>query len=158
MAIDEPTESTRAESEDPEAASGVEVPIKAEIKPARTRKRRVPIKKPALAAFDVKALAARLEAVHALMAVAIPEMVIDKNESVLLADAITDVLSQYKISVDPVLVAWVNMFTTVAIIYGPRYLLIRARMNAVRKERTVATPSASPAESVTISSTPIRYE
>lgn len=78
-----------------------------------------------------------LLSMHQIMAAAIktPELVLDEKEAKAMADAIAEVARYYPMTIDPKTLAWINLASCSAMIYGPRIYLISARKKEEAKER-----------------------
>jgi len=64
-----------------------------------------------------------------------PEMALDDSEAQNLANATTNVLKEFDYIPDPKIVAISGLVSTAAIIYGPRYYLIKTRVSGEKKEK-----------------------
>jgi len=68
------------------------------------------------------------------MVTGIPEIVIQEPEAVLLAQSVANVANEYGLEIDGKTGASVQLFMTVAMIYGPRFLQFRARQKAAQTQ------------------------
>jgi hypothetical protein len=70
-----------------------------------------------------------LLSVHAVAASSlhIPELDLDKVEAANLAEAVAEVARHYPTTIDPKVLAWVNLTMVAGMVYGPRFWAIRAR-------------------------------
>lgn len=87
-----------------------------------------------------------LLSVHAMLAVSIsaPEIAIDKDEAKAMSDAIAEVAKHYPMQIDPKTLAWANLASCAAIVYGPRAYSIRVRRReeaeVARRQRAATDP------------------
>src|SRR5690606_32627743 len=77
----------------------------------------------------VNGLEKLLYSLHMMAAAATktPELELDKQESAMLASAISDVQSHYNFDVSEEVTIWVNLITALGAIYGPRVVVIYGR-------------------------------
>lgn len=81
------------------------------------------------AALNINGVEKILFSIHAVMAgvTATPELMLDESESKKLAKAIEGVTDQYKLTLDPKIAAYIDLATTLGMIYGPRGVAIYVR-------------------------------
>lgn len=73
-------------------------------------------------------------------ALKIPELTLTPDESKRLADAINEVNKHYDISVDPKVMAWVALGTTMTSIYAPRIGAYKIKQMAESKKKKEKLP------------------
>ena len=75
--------------------------------------------------------------VHTTLAAATktPEMVLDKTESDLLANATVELGKQYDVQLDPKMQAAVALIGAAGLVYGPRVIAIKVRKAGERKAK-----------------------
>jgi hypothetical protein len=78
---------------------------------------------------EIGIMGRQLVGVHQIVAMVtgIPEIVIQEPEANLLAQSVANVANEYGLEIDGKTGASIQLFMTVAMIYGPRFLQFRAR-------------------------------
>ncbi len=103
--------------------------------------------------LDINGVEAILFSAHALLAgiSKTPELVLDKDESKMLAKGISDVSRHYDVSTTQKTMDIANLVMVAGMIYGSRMIAIRARKSEERKnrpERSAAPIAAAPTADV----------
>lgn len=110
----------------------------AELTPTgRIKRRRGPNKQPREgkeASLNINGVEKILFSIHAVAAAITktPELELDESESKKLAKSIEGVTDQYKLTLDPKVAAYIDLVSTVGMIYGPRAVSIYVRRKAER--------------------------
>jgi len=96
--------------------------------------------------ISVSGIEAILLSVHAVAATSlrIPELDLDKSEAAHLAEAVAEVARHYPTTIDPRVMAWVNLTMVAGMVYGPRFYAIRARAKSNAPARRVPQPRRAP--------------
>ncbi len=99
---------------------------------------------PRKVSVDPGALAQQMLFFHAVAAkmLRIPELELDKGESEMLAKSIATMMAEYGISFSGKTAAMLGLLGTAAIVYGPRFVLIKERVD---KQKAMANVGQSPA-------------
>lgn len=86
------------------------------------------------ATYDPQLLSKQLFGIHKMASqmTGLPELQIDNDESMALANSIIGVSEQYDLSIDGKTGAAIQLLATAAMIYGPRLLYIKARAQAAK--------------------------
>jgi hypothetical protein len=111
-----------------------------------------PIKKTEL---DVGSLATQLEGVHKMAAIFLknPTIEISTDESKKLAQALQNLAKQYSITVNPAVMAWVQLIGVSGAIYGPRIavnIMVREQMKQKRKAEVSLQTAGQTANTMTV--------
>ena len=86
-----------------------------------------------------------------------PELVISRDEAAKLAEALRNIAQYYNFAPDPRVMAWVQLLSVAAVIYGPRIVMAAQRSKAQRAQQSrgavppnmsVVTPAPPPKNSV----------
>lgn len=101
-----------------------------------------PKKAAAYGADEIGIMGRQLVGVHQIVAMVtgIPEFVIQEQEGAILAQSIANVANEYGLEIDGKTGASIQLFMTVAMIYGPRFLQFRARAKQAQQAQTGASP------------------
>jgi hypothetical protein len=85
-----------------------------------------------------------LYAIHTMGALIVPELEISEAESEKLTKALAGVNSFYASSIDPKMLAWVELAGVAGAIYGPRAMafMVRRKMEVAEKQRPRVSPLA----------------
>ena len=96
-------------------------------------------------ASDVEAFAKQIQGIHEMIALItpFPEMRLSESESVMMAKALDAVAEEYGLELDGKTGAAIQLIGAAAMIYGPRALVIRARIAKMKAEQTVAENGVS---------------
>lgn len=95
---------------------------------------------------DLQAMAKQMVGVHMLVATmtGIPEAIISEEEGIAMASAINNIAEQYDLAIDGKTGASLQLFATAAMIYAPRALMFRKRIQEERvrsQSQVVETPT-----------------
>lgn len=132
------------------AASQPKPAAKVWVRGPYKKKNKKPSPKPAaaeeIARVKGKTLAGTLKVLHELAAKlpGLEALELDANESKLLADALREFSEAYpSVKVSPKLAVWFTLISTLGVIYGPRFILIRMQFEMRRaKARATSKPPA----------------
>lgn len=93
-------------------------------------------KSKAYGADEIGIMGRQLVGVHQIVAMVtgIPEIVIGEQEAVMLAQSVANVANEYGLEIDGKTGASIQLFMTVAMIYGPRFLQFRARAKQAQQQ------------------------
>jgi len=124
---------TAPESEPPKRRRGRPPGAKAKPKPKKT----------IYGGDEIGIMGRQLVGVHQIVAMVtgIPEIQIQEQEGALLAQSIANVANEYGLEIDGKTGASVQLFMTVAMIYGPRFLQFRARAKSAQQSNDVTIPT-----------------
>jgi hypothetical protein len=98
--------------------------------------------------LSVSGIEAILLSIHAVAASSLnaPEIALDKTEANQLAAAVAEVARHYPTSIDPKVMAWINLAMVGGMVYGPRWWVIRARVSSGKKAPKKAEPANGPVD------------
>lgn len=104
---------------------------------------------------SIDALSKTLLIVHSGLAVVsrTPELMLEKDESDMLAKALANVLEQFDIAPDPKTQALIGLVTTAGVIYAPRVINIQYRKAQEKKEKQSGTAGVYDASGAPIGTT-----
>lgn len=88
--------------------------------------------------IPVDAISATLFSLHAMAAAALktPEFAIEESEAKKIAEASAKVAAHYNVVANPKTVDWCNLAVTLGMVYGTRFMALRARAKAQAKQKS----------------------
>lgn len=98
-------------------------------------------------ALDVDAVEHVLFSIHGMLAAMLsaPEMALDKDESKMLASAISNVSRHYDVEATQKQMDWANLATVCGMVYGTRIFAMRNRARQEATTRQPEQPTTGPA-------------
>jgi len=87
-----------------------------------------------------ESMAKQIQGLHGFVAIStgIPELLLSEDESKLLAEAAVNFANEFDITINPKIVAGLQLFGACAIVYGPRILALKKRAAEAAKQNIVA--------------------